>query len=153
MILIKPMQTEHLDAVHAIECASFAAPWSKESLLREITENECALYLVAILYEAFRNPEVVGYAGMWHVADEGHITNLAVKERHRKKGVASIILSRLDELARQRGISALTLEVRVGNTAAQSLYTKHGFAIEGRRKGYYADTGEDAYIMWKSLER
>ena len=153
MILVKPMQTEHLDAVYAIECASFAIPWSKESLLREITENEHSIYVVAILFEAFRYPEVVGYAGMWRVAGEGHITNLAVKERHRKKGIASMILARLDELARQHNVSALTLEVRVGNTAAQSLYTKHGFAIEGRRKGYYADTGEDAYIMWKSLER
>ena len=152
MILIKPMQPKHLDAVHSIERASFVTPWSKESLLREITENECAVYVVAMLFEAFRQPEVVGYAGMWHVTDEGHITNIAVMERYRKKGIAATLLTRLTELAVQRNISALTLEVRVGNTTAQNLYTKHGFAVEGRRKGYYADTGEDAYIMWKSLE-
>jgi len=145
------MQAQHLDAVYEIECASFTTPWSKESLLREITENEHAVYVVAMLFEAFRDPMVVGYAGMWHVADEGHITNLAVKPRYREKGVASTILANLSEFAAKRGISAITLEVRVGNITAQKLYAKHGFAVEGLRKGYYADTGEDAYIMWKNL--
>jgi len=151
MILIKPMQVGHLDAVHAIECACFTTPWSRESLLREITRNELSHYVCAMLYEALREPEVVGYAGMWQIGDEGHITNLAVKERHRQNGVASMILSHLDGLSTRLDITALTLEVRVSNIPAQKLYAKHGFETKGRRKGYYADTGEDAFIMWKTV--
>jgi len=145
------MQVRHLDAVHAIERVCFATPWSRESLLRELTTNEHAHYLAAFLHRPFAEPLLVGYAGMWRIGDEGHITNLAVLEAHRKRGIASKILHSLAELAEHLGITALTLEVRVGNTAAQSLYAKHGFETHGRRKGYYADTGEDAFIMWKTV--
>ena len=151
MILIKPLTPKLFEAIYPIECECFSTPWSQESLRQEITQNDCAVYVAAMFYEAFCTPYPVGYGGLWHIVDEGHINKIAVTSRHRRKGVADAILTHLSQVAQSRGISALTLEVRVGNTAAQSLYAKHGFTIEGLRKGYYADTGEDAYIMWKSL--
>jgi len=153
MILIKPMVPEHIDTVYDIECECFTTPWRKSTILQEITSETPTVYIAALYFEPFRAPEVVGYAGMWHVVDEGHITNLAVTNAHRRKGIAKMLLDYLTEIAAQREMQGLTLEVRVGNTAAQNLYTQHGFAIEGCRKGYYSDTGEDAFIMWKHLTR
>ena len=152
MILIKTMQHEHIDAVYEIECACFTTPWSKESFKRELeTEMPPTFYVVALLYEPFQEPKVVGYAGMWHIVNEGHITNVAVHDSHRRKGIAAMLLERLVEIAKQHKMIGLTLEVRVSNHAAQALYEQHGFTSEGVRKGYYADTGEDALVMWKLL--
>ena len=151
MILLKPMNPIHLEAVHEIERACFITPWSKETILTEITSNSTTVYIVALVLQSFSPPEVAGYAGMWQLADEGHVTNLAVKESRRRQGIATMLLNHLTKLAIDRNLCGLTLEVRVTNTAAQDLYIQQGYVIEGRRKGYYADTGEDAFIMWKRI--
>ena len=152
MILIKPMQHEHIDAVYEIECDCFTTPWSKESFERELaTDMPPTFNIIALLYEPFQEPKVVGYAGMWHIVNEGHITNVAVHGRHRRKGIAAMLLCRLVDIAKQHEMIGLTLEVRVSNHAAQALYEQFGFVSEGLRKGYYADTGEDAIVMWKHL--
>jgi ribosomal-protein-alanine N-acetyltransferase len=96
--------------------------------------------------------KAVGYAGMWQVMDEGHITNIAVHPEFRNYGVGSALMEALLATARSRGIVALTLEVRRSNFAAQALYRKYGFAEGGMRKAYYADNREDALIMWKRLD-
>ena len=153
MILIKPMQPQHVDAVHVIECVCFTTPWRKSTFLNEVTSDTDTVYIVALLFEPFCEPQIVGYAGMWQLADEGHITNIAVKDGHRRKGIANRLLDRLDEIATQRELIGITLEVRASNLGAQNLYEQHGFVIEGRRKGYYSDNDEDAYIMWKRPQR
>ena len=140
------MRDEHLDEVFEIEKYSFVTPWTKEALRKDIAENERAVYLVAS-----ENGSVVGYAGMWHIINEGHITNIAVKEDCRGRGVGGKIVAGLIEEARAREMIGLTLEVRISNIAAQRLYSKFGFAPEGFRKSYYEDTREDAVIMWKYL--
>ena len=140
------MQTSHLDEVFEIEKYCFVTPWTKESLRKELTENSLAVYLAALDKNI-----VVGYAGMWHVVNEGHITNIAVKEEYRRIGVGGKIVERLVEIAREREMIGITLEVRISNAAAQRFYSKHGFAPEGFRKNYYADTHEDAVIMWKYI--
>jgi len=83
------------------------------------------------------------------VVNEGHITNIAVTEDCRRQGIGDMLLTALEAQARIRRMIGLTLEVRVGNEYAMRLYNKHGFKIEGLRKNYYADTKEDAAIMWK----
>lgn len=144
MIEIMPMTLLHLDAVYEIEYNTFAIPWAREDFEHELRGNKRALYFVAK-----NGDKVIGYCGMWHVVNEGHITNIAVAEDHRRQGIGHMLLNALEAEARLHSMIGLTLEVRVGNEYAMRLYNKHGFKIEGLRKNYYADTKEDAAIMWK----
>lgn len=91
---------------------------------------------------------LVGYAGLWVTFDEGHVTTIAVAPAYRKQGLGELLLNSLIDRAAEAGALSLTLEVRVSNVEAQALYTKYGFTIEGKRKRYYTDNGEDALIMW-----
>ncbi len=144
MIEIIPMTLEHIDEVFELEKICFYTPWSKVDFIREIKENKLALYFVAK-----DNNKIVGYSGMWHIIDEGHITNVAVMPEYRNCGIGSKLVEILINTAIERKIIALTLEVRINNFSAQKLYTKFGFKPEGIRKNYYSDTREDAIIMWK----
>lgn len=140
---IVEMGLEHIDGVMVVENLSFTIPWSKESFIEEVTNNQFAIYIVAI-----EQGVVIGYIGMWKIFDEGHITNIAVHPEFRNNGVGSGLLTELLEIAKIQGINALTLEVRKGNTTARSLYERFGFKEAGVRKQYYADNKEDAIIMW-----
>lgn len=136
---------EHIDGIMVVEKLSFKIPWSKEAFFDEICKNNFAIYLLAIL-----EGMVIGYAGAWAVLDEAHITNIAVHPEFRKMGVGALLMQGLIDEARKRQISSMTLEVRKENASAQSLYRKFGFEVKGVRRGYYADNGEDALIMWKN---
>lgn len=135
---------EHIDEIMVVENASFKIPWSRESITEELTRNKFAIYLSARI-----DGRVIGYAGMWSVCEEGHITNVAVLPEFRGNGIGSALMESLIEIAKQEGIERMTLEVRRSNYIAQSLYRKYGFEAGGVRKSYYADNGEDAIIMWK----
>ncbi|MDP4092475.1 MAG: ribosomal protein S18-alanine N-acetyltransferase [Bacillota bacterium] len=139
------MTIEHIDDVMVVENLSFSIPWSKESFFQEVTGNTFARYITAKV-----NGRVIGYAGMWKVFDEGHITNVAVHPEFRGTGIGSALIEYLMEVARKENITSMTLEVRRSNIAAQRLYNKYGFKVEGYRKGYYSDNREDALIMWKT---
>ena len=89
----------------------------------------------------------VAYAGMWLVLDEGHVTNIAVREDARGRGIGEMAARALMQLAADTGIRYMTLEVRRSNLAAQSLYRKLGFVEVGFRRRYYADNNEDALVM------
>ena len=89
---------------------------------------------------------------MWHIVNEGHVTNIAVSPDYRRMGIGEKLLKALFDVAEEREMIGITLEVRISNTAAQKMYTKNGFKPEGFRKRYYSDTGEDAVIMWKYFE-
>ena len=131
MLTIEPMHLSDLDAVHAIEQNSFSVPWTRESLYNELANNKHAVYITAK-----ENGKVVGYAGLWHVVTEGHITNIAVMEEKRGRGIGQKLLNKLEEIACEKEMIGLTLEVRVGNERAMRLYAKNGFKIEGIRKNY-----------------
>lgn len=90
---------------------------------------------------------VLGYAGMWILADEAHIMSIASHLTYRRKGVGEVLLFALFDLAQRHKARILTLEVRISNTVAQNLYLKFGFKKVGIRKGYYIDNHEDAVIM------
>ena len=143
MFQIVDMTPHHIEAVHAIETRSFTTPWSKNELMREL-QNKHAIYKVAAEKE-----KVAGYAGLWHIVNEGQITNIAVDVLYRRMGVGSMLMEALIALAHEMEMIGLTLEVRAGNTAAQELYKKYGFLPEGIRKNYYKADREDAIIMWK----
>jgi ribosomal-protein-alanine N-acetyltransferase len=144
-IKVVPMCVEDLEGIIEIENSSFTTPWSRNSFLHELFENERAVYLVA--KDEF--DRLVGYIGMWIIFDEGHITNLAVHPNFRRRGVGSRLLKGLIAYGRREGIKYLTLEVRRSNETAQNLYYKHGFVHMGVRRKYYLDNNEDALIMWK----
>ncbi len=145
MIRILPMKSEHLDQVMQIEEECFSIPWSRTEFENELI-NQLAMYFVIC-----EDTEVVGYGGMWHVVTEGHITNIAVKPDKRRKGYGKLLMEKLISVGKKKKMIGLTLEVRMNNTNAQRLYTSYGFKPEGIRKNYYADTKEDAIIMWKYL--
>jgi [ribosomal protein S18]-alanine N-acetyltransferase len=146
MLKLREMTINDIEAVHKIEESSFYTPWSKESITKEIKENKLAIYLVAC-----KESEIVGYCGMWHVVTEGHIINVAVLESYRNEGVGSALINALIEIATQKEMIGLTLEVKMSNQNAIRLYTKKGFIVEGIRKNYYSDTKEDALVMWKMI--
>lgn len=100
-----------------------------------------------------REHQIIGLAGLWLMADEAHITTIAVREAYRRQGLGELLLFSIIDLARELKARIVTLEVRASNTAAQRLYTKHGFTRVGLRKGYYVDRGyqvenrEDGLVM------
>lgn len=143
---IVEMQEKHLTGVLETEQVSFPTPWSKQAFLSEIRENGFAHYYVGLI-----GNKVAGYAGMWIIIDEAHITNIAVHPNYRGQKLGKALLVHLMREALSLGAERITLEVRPSNTIAQQLYRKLGFAPVGIRKGYYTDTNEDAIIMWKNL--
>ncbi|MDR7417113.1 MAG: ribosomal protein S18-alanine N-acetyltransferase [Armatimonadota bacterium] len=142
-VRIERMREQDIPRVLQIERASFPTPWPPEAYRREIRENRTAHYIVARVGE-----EVVGYAGMWVILEEAHITTIAVDPKWRGRRVGERLLVALIEEARNRGARWVTLEVRKSNHIAQNLYRKYGFREVHVRKGYYTDNGEDALIMW-----
>ena len=138
---IHNLQEKFLDEIDIIEKASFKSPWSKSAYAGEIY-NESAFYKVITV-----NGEVVAYGGFHKIFDEAHITNIAVKESYRKQGFGTMLMDALLEEAKKLEIVAMTLEVRVSNISAVTLYEKIGFKSAGVRPKYYGD-GEDAFIMW-----
>ena len=139
---IQPMTLADLPAVHAIEHASFSTPWPDDAYRSEIETNRLATYLVARAGD-----EVVGFAGIWLMVDEAHITTFAVDPDWRRRGIGERLLLTLLDVAVERGAREATLEVRLSNVAARRLYEKYGFRPVGLRPRYYSDNGEDALIM------
>jgi ribosomal-protein-alanine N-acetyltransferase len=136
-----------VDAVYALEQRCFPTPWPRADLLRDLSDNPLAVYVVCET-----EGRLVGYAGLWAILDEGHLTNVAVDPEFRNGGVATMMLTKLFETAREKGTERFTLEVRRSNGAAQSLYRKFGFRTVGYRTRYYQDNGEDAAVMWMLTE-
>lgn len=91
---------------------------------------------------------VVGYAGLWLMVDESHVTSIAVAPAYRGLGVGELLFLALIDISQEISAQYMTLEVRVSNTLAQNLYRKYGFKEAGVRRRYYSDNNEDALIMW-----
>jgi ribosomal-protein-alanine N-acetyltransferase len=142
ILRIEPMQVEDLPDVHAIEAASFDAPWPPEAYRNDLETNRLAQYLVARV-----NDEVAAFGGMWLMVDEGHIITFAVHPAWRRQKIGGCLLLAFLGLAGDRGAHEATLEVRLSNVPARRLYEKYGFRPVGLRPRYYSDNGEDALIM------
>ena len=139
------MSLDDIDQVVEIENLSFTSPWSRESFESEL-KNNLARYIVARV-----NGKVAAYGGMWIILDEAHITNIAVHPEFRERKIGEKLVKEMLRTAKENKAEHITLEVRASNDAARKLYEKLGFKDSGTRKGYYADTGEDAVIMWNEL--
>jgi ribosomal-protein-alanine N-acetyltransferase len=142
-VQIADMTLRDLADVQEVENLSFPVPWPPNAFRHELSQNRNARYIVAR-----QERKVVGYAGLWLMVDEAHITTFAVHPRFRRQRIGQRLLQRLFEIADEVGAEWLTLEVRVSNLAAQKLYEKYGFRRAGIRRHYYSDNNEDALIMW-----
>ncbi len=173
LFLVERMQVDDLDQIRRIEKESFPTPWPRDSYRREIMQNDRAQYLVLrragvpraapsrdVPPRRLRFPlwrfgaqraaadDIVGFAGLWVMVDEAHITTIAVDMAHRGRGLGELMLIELIKLGQAAGASHMTLEVRVSNTVAQALYRKFSFRENGIRPRYYSDDREDALVMW-----
>ena len=126
---------QEIEPIYNLEFDDF---WKPQNLKSEL-QNVSSKYIVAK-----ENGEIVGFAGIWYSVDDAHITNIVVRKNYRNKGIGSLLLEKLIELAKTK--ASLTLEVNTKNEIAQKLYLKYGFKNLGIRKKYY-DGIEDAYIM------
>ena len=145
MIKITPMGEEHITGIAQLEKECFSQPWSESGLREELTNNS------AVFFAAEDDGKVVGYMGANFILDEGYITNIAVTEKRREEGIGSLLMERMTEEAKNRKLSFISLEVRVSNEKAISLYEKSGFKKLGIRKNFYEKPVEDAAIMTKYL--
>lgn len=136
---------DNVAQVALLEKQCFGAHAWSENLFKEEIPQENKHYIVCL-----DNENVVAYGGFAQVLDEAHIMNIAVNESYRKQGIASIIIQKLVDKAKEHNILSLTLEVRESNIPARNLYEKHSFVLAGIRKGYYQDK-ENACIYWRVL--
>ena len=141
-VAIEPMRLEHLPSIHAIEQASFSAPWPANAYRSELETNRLASYLVARV-----DDDIVGYGGMWLMVDEAHITTFAIHPAWRRQHIGERLLLEFVDVAILRRAREMTLEVRLSNLPARRLYEKFGFRPVGVRPRYYSDDHEDALIM------
>ncbi|MCM3118463.1 ribosomal protein S18-alanine N-acetyltransferase [Neobacillus sp. MER 74] len=144
--VFRNMREEDIDQILEVEHASFTTPWSREAFYNELHNNRFAVYIV--LEE---NNKILGYCGAWIVIDEAHVTNVAILPEYRGRKLGEAILQKMMSVAREMGAKTMTLEVRVTNHVAQSLYRKLGFQNGGIRKNYYSDNQEDGLVMWVNL--
>jgi len=143
-VTIEPLRVRHIGQILAIERDAYPRPWTAQVFHDELREARSGRrhYLVAR-----RGRNVAGYGGVMFVADEAHITNLAVHPDERRTGIATRLLVALAAASIATGSQAWTLEVRATSTGAQSLYRKFGFVPAGVRKNYY-EGATDAIVMW-----
>ena len=141
---IRLMTRQDVPLVHNIECICFRSPWSKMALLGEL-RNDVAHYHVLTC-----DGRIIGYAGMWVLFDEAHMTNIAVLPEYRSRGFATRLMLSMMETASLLGATSMTLDERENNLTAQRMYGKLGFTQNGYRPRYYGDTGEGALLLWNT---
>jgi len=140
-MIVRRMKKEDLEQVCAIENETFSMPWSYQSFLDSLLVKD-NIYLVAL-----EGDSVIGYCGVWVIAKEGQINNVAVKKQNRNQGVGGKMLQFLFEEGKEEKIEQFTLEVRKSNVNAIKLYDKFGFVNVGIRPHFYEKPQEDAVIM------
>lgn len=175
---VAPMRVSDIDDVMQIERQSFPTPWTPSAYRYELKHNRNAYYYVVrpaneslavqdredgswrlrlrrlLSPTASQERSVLGYIGFWVVAGEAHISTIAIDPEARRQGLGELLLVHIVEKAMNEDADFITLEVRVSNRAAQHLYEKYGFERTDRRKNYYSDNREDAWIMTlESLDR
>ena len=147
-IVIRDMAEVDLPRVMEIEYASFPTPWSEVMFRQQLLLDDVAVNLVLEV-----GGVVIGYAISWIAYDEIHLLSIAVDPSVRRKGYGSGLLDGVIQRGMGASACSIVLEVRKGNTAARIFYERRGFDVIGERKSYYADTGEDAVVMERKIER
>ena len=151
-----PMTLDDVPFVGVLEPLCFPSPWSQDTYRHEISRNQNASYWVlrpGAGEDRPGLPPILAYGGYWLLGDEAHIVTIATHPEFRRLGLAEYLLRRMIEQAQAGGATDITLEVRMGNGAAQRMYEKLGFVKVGVRKEYYRDNREDALLMTLFLPR
>jgi [ribosomal protein S18]-alanine N-acetyltransferase len=146
-ITLRRLELRDLDAIEQIERASYPTPWSRSMFASELAKPS-SLSLGAVDEAG----TLVGYLVLSRYVDAWHVMNVAVAPEQRRQGIASALLRHLLDETRGDARRGYTLEVRVSNVGAISLYEAFGFRPKGVRRGYYTDNREDALIMWRDAE-
>ncbi len=153
LIELKPLTPENLPAILELDRLCFGGLWTSEGYKREL-DSDCSdllgLFLSSVGGVRPCSPaRLIGMGCLWAILEEAHITILAIDPEYRNCGLGQAMLVGLMTSALGRKLERATLEVRVSNVAAISLYEKYGFKKAGCRKGYYQDNGEDGLILWR----
>ncbi len=143
VVHVVPMRRRHVRSVLRIENQVYPRPWSMSLFLSELALRSTRAYFVARV-----GRDVVGYGGLMMTADDGHVTTIAVDPRWQRRQIGTRLLLALAREAVVREARSLTLEVRLSNKGAQELYRRFSFGPVGVRKNYYAESNEDALVMW-----
>jgi len=143
---VEPLSSpDEIDAILAIEEASFTNPWTRDMYVAELKNEGVSFFYLA----RDKGRQIVGFCSFWRVLDELHINNLAVVPEFRRQGVATALLRRVMDEAARFGIRRTMLEVRQSNTPARQLYERFGFVVAGKRSKYYTNPIEDALVLWR----
>ncbi len=142
-VQLQPMRRKHVRSIMRIESSVYPHPWTASLFFSELALRGSRAYTVAQ-----HGPLVIGYSGLMFVGDDAHITTIAVDPIWQRHKVATRLMLHNVRLALHKRAKNLTLEVRVSDAKAQALYARFGFAPAGVRKNYYAETNEDALVMW-----
>jgi len=166
-LTVRYMQIQDIPDVMEIDSASFKPPWPERSYRFELNESQVS-YMVILekteqhevtgwrrLMNSLRGAEnevesrqvIVGYGGLWKIAEEAHVSTIASHPDYRGQKFGEILLASMVKRAIVLKAGYVVLEVRVSNRVAQALYTKYGFTIHGVKKDYYHHDREDAYDM------
>ena len=146
-ITLRRLELRDLDEIERIEQASYPTPWSRSMFAGELAKPS-SLSLGAV----DETGALVGYLVLSRYVDAWHVMNVAVAPERRREGIASALLRQLLDETRGDARRGYTLEVRVSNVGAISLYERFGFRAKGVRRGYYTDNREDALIMWRDAD-
>lgn len=144
---VRRMTEADLEAVVRLERETFSAPWRTDTFRGLLDRDTTELWVVETPEDGF-----VGYAVLWFVLEQGELANLAIRPRHRGRGLGTFLLDQILDRARARGVRDLFLEVRVSNRRAAALYRRRGFREVGRRPDYYDRPREDARVLARRFQ-
>ncbi len=140
--MIRKMTEADLDRILELEHELFRSPWTREAYLYELNENP-----FANLYVIEEDGKIAAYCDWWVIYEQAQIATIGTAKEFQRKGYGQKMIDLIRNDALEKGCEFITLEVRVSNLPAQSLYEKNGFMIANIRKDYYTDNHEDAYLM------
>lgn len=143
---LRPMQLSDIPHVMDIELIAFPVPWKASAYEYEVTSNRAATYHVLTAQLGDKPAAIIGYGGYWRLADEAHISTIAIQPVWRGRGLGEVLLINMLLLSYKDSARLATLEVRRSNIVAQSLYKKYRFQLVGERRRYYQNR-EDALLM------
>jgi [ribosomal protein S18]-alanine N-acetyltransferase len=147
VVIERVSDSDDLDAVAALEAATFTNPWTREMLERELRQSDVARVYVLRL----PNRRVAAFCACWVIYDEVHINTLAVDAALRRQGLATLLMERLLDEAAGEGARRAFLEVRRSNETARRLYERLGFTVTATRRNYYTQPDEDALVLSKEI--
>lgn len=149
VLRLQPLTAPLLPSAVELDQLALGGLWTQDGYQREMDSPNSDLLILTFDRSTYSTQPIIALGCLWAILEEAHITVLAVRPQYQRQGAGQALLVALLEAAHARGLEWATLEVRPSNHAAIALYQKYGFTEVGRRRHYYADTGEDALILWR----